>query len=129
MHVHMHPACRLQVWNFIVLTVFFGIGTGLSCTCCRHVAHNGPITREHRVWAGLHRLLFELELPMTMLVAVGPHVQSAALAVPKLATLACLRLMLQAPSCGTCSGRAAEPLRAQWEAAVWPVRPGRSGRF
>ena len=59
-----------QVWNFIVLTVFFGIGAGLSCSCCRHVSQQGHITRDHRFWAGLHRLLFEVELPMTMLVAV-----------------------------------------------------------
>ena len=34
---------------------------GLSCTCCRHVATHGPITRDHRFWAGLHRLPFEIE--------------------------------------------------------------------
>jgi len=69
---HEGPGCLrfFTVWNFIVLTVFFGIGTGLSCTCCRHSAQRGPITRDHRIWAGLHRLLFEIELPMTMLVAV-----------------------------------------------------------
>ena len=69
---HEGPGCLrfFTVWNFIVLTVFFGIGTGLSCTCCRHSAECGPITRDHRIWAGLHRLLFEIELPMTMLVAV-----------------------------------------------------------
>ena len=69
---HEGPGCLrfFTVWNFIVLTVFFGIGTGLSCTCCRHSAERGPITRDHRIWAGLHRLLFEIELPMTMLVAV-----------------------------------------------------------
>jgi len=69
---HEGPGCLrfFTVWNFIVLTVFFGIGTGLSCTCCRHSAQTGSITRDHRVWAGLHRLLFEIELPMTMLVAV-----------------------------------------------------------
>ena len=69
---HEGPGCLrfFTVWNFVVLTTFFGIGTGLSCTCCRHVATHGPITRDHRMWAGLHRLLFEIELPMTMLVAV-----------------------------------------------------------
>ena len=69
---HEGPGCLrfFTVWNFIVLTLFFGIGAGLSCNCCRHVARHGPITRDHRVWAGLHRLLFEIEMPMTMLVAV-----------------------------------------------------------
>ena len=69
---HEGPGCLrfFTVWNFVVLTVFFGIGTGLSCTCCRNSAQRGPITRDHRMWAGLHRLLFEIELPMTMLVAV-----------------------------------------------------------
>jgi hypothetical protein len=66
------PGCLrfFTVWNFIALTIYFGIGAGLSCSCCRHLATHGPITPDHRWWAGLHRLLFELELPMSVLVAM-----------------------------------------------------------
>ena len=60
---HEGPGCLrfFTVWNFVVLTAFFGIGTGLSCTCCRHVATHGPITRDHRMWAGLHRPPFQIQ--------------------------------------------------------------------
>jgi hypothetical protein len=61
------------VWNFIALTVFFGLGTALSCSCCRRVAqleHHWQVPASHRLLAALHRALFEVLLPMSILVAV-----------------------------------------------------------
>ena len=56
-------------WNFIALTVFFGLGAALSCSCCRQIARLQPPSREHRIAAALHLVLLEMELPLSVVIA------------------------------------------------------------
>ena len=57
------------VWNFTALVIFFALGTGLSCPCCREIGlvRSTP-SRSHRVAAALHHLLLEVELPMSAMI-------------------------------------------------------------
>ena len=57
------------VWNFIALTLSFGLGTALSCSCCRTVAQLRPASADHAFAAALHHTLLEVQLTMSALVA------------------------------------------------------------
>ena len=84
-------------------------------SCAAH-AEAGPSQRGFLVLETNFRLYSYTDSPLW----VQQHVESAVRAVPQLTAPASWGLALQAPGCATHSGRAAEPLSAQWDAAVWP---------
>ena len=86
----LHPRTRpprqfFTVWNFAALVAFFALGTGLSCSCCRDVAHirERPPRTIHRHAAAAHHLLLAVELPMSAMITacvwlvLYPHVRDA----------------------------------------------------
>jgi hypothetical protein len=65
------PSTRqfFTVWNFIILVLFFALGTGLSFSCCRDVAmlRETP-SASHRLAAAAHHLMLEILLPMSAMI-------------------------------------------------------------